>query len=103
MLACPRRCSAQVCLGFRMRFERTLMLYVAQLPQEDRNDYSLRGPAGLSWGIYFMAYNSAKRRWQRRRKVAHLPPQLHLLSAAEAGCLVSRPAHTSRAGYLACA
>lgn len=46
--------------------------------------------AGLSWGIYFMAYNSAKQRWQRRRKVAHLPPQLHLLSAAEAGCLVRR-------------
>ena len=52
--------------------------------------------AGLSWGIYFMAYNSAKQRWQRRRKVAYLPPQLHLLSAAEAGCLVRL---TTRFGF----
>ena len=44
--------------------------------------------AGLSWGIYFTAYNNAKVRWQGLRNQATLPAQLHLLSAAEAGCIV---------------
>jgi hypothetical protein len=44
--------------------------------------------AGLSWGIYFTAYNSAKRRWQKRKNTVNLPPHLHLLSATEAGCIV---------------
>ncbi|CAK0772832.1 hypothetical protein CVIRNUC_004004 [Coccomyxa viridis] len=44
--------------------------------------------AGLSWGVYFTAYNNAKVRWQGLRNQATLPAQLHLLSAAEAGCIV---------------
>ena len=40
---------------------------------------------GLSWGIYFTAYNNAKLRWQRMRGEELLPAPLHLLSAAEAG------------------
>ncbi|CAL8470130.1 g9672 [Coccomyxa elongata] len=44
--------------------------------------------AGLSWGIYFTAYNNAKMRWQGLRNEAVLPAPLHLLSAAEAGCMV---------------
>ena len=44
--------------------------------------------AGLSWGIYFTAYNNAKMRWQRLRGEDSLPAPLHLLSAAEAGCIV---------------
>jgi hypothetical protein len=44
---------------------------------------------GLSWGIYFTAYNNAKMRWQGLRNEASLPAPLHLLSAAEAGCMVS--------------
>eukprot|EP00884_Botryococcus_braunii_P010077 jgi/Botrbrau1/19070/Bobra.0785s0001.1 len=44
--------------------------------------------AGLSWGIYFAAYNSAKKRWQRWQQTSQLPPHLHLLSATEAGCIV---------------
>ena len=45
--------------------------------------------AGLSWGIYFTAYNNAKMRWQSARGESTLPAPLHLLSAAEAGCIVS--------------
>jgi hypothetical protein len=45
--------------------------------------------AGLSWGIYFTAYNNAKIRWQGLRNESSLPAPLHLLSAAEAGCIVS--------------
>ena len=45
---------------------------------------------GLSWGIYFFAYNRAKERYQRMLQQTKLSPQLHLLSAAEAGSLVSR-------------
>jgi hypothetical protein len=45
--------------------------------------------AGLSWGIYFFAYNRAKERYQRLLQQTKLSPQLHLLSAAEAGTLVS--------------
>ncbi len=48
------------------------------------------GP-GLSWGIYFTAYNNAKMRWQGLRNEASLSAPLHLLSAAEAGCIVSIP------------
>ncbi|CAL5218643.1 g345 [Coccomyxa viridis] len=44
--------------------------------------------AGLSWGIYFTAYNNAKMRWQSARGESTLPAPLHLLSAAEAGCIV---------------
>ena len=46
--------------------------------------------AGLSWGIYFAAYDNAKARWQTAPGQA-LPAPLHLLSAAEAGCLVGPP------------
>ena len=42
---------------------------------------------GLSWGIYFAAYDNAKARWQTSPGQALAAP-LHLLSAAEAGCLV---------------
>lgn len=45
--------------------------------------------AGLSWGLYFSAYNRAKERYQKSSGQTKLAPQLHLLSAAEAGCLVS--------------
>ena len=48
--------------------------------------------AGLSWGIYFTAYNNAKMRWQSARSESTLPAPLHLLSAAEAGCIVSSSA-----------
>ena len=44
--------------------------------------------SGLSWGIYFAAYDNAKARWQTSPGQALAAP-LHLLSAAEAGCLVS--------------
>ena len=47
---------------------------------------------GLSWGIYFTAYNNAKLRWQRLRGEESLPAPLHLLSAAEAGCEVGASA-----------
>jgi hypothetical protein len=43
---------------------------------------------GLSWGIYFTAYNNAKQRWQMSRNETSLPAPLNLLSAAEAGCVV---------------
>ena len=45
--------------------------------------------AGVSWGIYFAAYNRAKARYQRRSGAAKLGPQMHLAAAAEAGALVS--------------
>ena len=48
----------------------------------------MNAAAGLSWGIYFTAYNAAKQRWQRLRGEESLPAPLHLLSAAEAGCVV---------------
>ena len=51
---------------------------------------SFRTSAGLSWGIYFFAYNRAKERYQRLLQQSKLSPQLHLLSAAEAGSLVSQ-------------
>lgn len=43
--------------------------------------------AGLSWSLYFAAYDNAKARWQTAPGQA-LPAPLHLLSAAEAGALV---------------
>ncbi|KAK9808587.1 hypothetical protein WJX72_000133 [[Myrmecia] bisecta] len=44
--------------------------------------------AGLSWGIYFAAYNQAKQRYQKWLNQPRLSAPLHLLSAAEAGALV---------------
>ena len=45
--------------------------------------------AGMSWGLYFAFYNRAKDRYQRWTGQSKLAPQVHLLSAAEAGCVVS--------------
>ena len=56
-------------------------------------------PAGVSWGIYFSAYNRAKERYQKSSGQTKLAPQLHLLSAAEAGCLVSLTWPTNRPDY----
>ncbi|KAJ7515444.1 hypothetical protein O6H91_22G013500 [Diphasiastrum complanatum] len=44
--------------------------------------------SSLSWGLYFLFYNNAKVRHQQRVG-GELGPGLHLLSAAEAGALVS--------------
>lgn len=44
--------------------------------------------SGLSWGIYFFAYNRAKERYQRWYDTKHLAPQYHLSAAAEAGGVV---------------
>lgn len=44
--------------------------------------------SGLAWGIYFFAYNTAKERYRRASGQVKLSPALHLVSAAEAGCLV---------------
>ncbi|PIN15810.1 hypothetical protein CDL12_11562 [Handroanthus impetiginosus] len=41
----------------------------------------------ISWGLYFYFYSTAKQRYLRTRE--ELSPGLHLLSAAEAGGLVS--------------
>lgn len=46
------------------------------------------GSAGVSWGVYFAGYNRAKARYQRQAGVQKLPPQMHLLAAAEGGALV---------------
>ena len=43
----------------------------------------------MSWGLYFAFYNRAKDRYQRWTGQSKLAPQVHLLSAAEAGCVVS--------------
>ena len=48
-----------------------------------------RHAAGMSWGLYFAFYNRAKDRYQRWTGQSKLAPQVHLLSAAEAGCVVS--------------
>lgn len=48
-------------------------------------------PAGVSWGLYFFAYNRAKERYQGVLEQSKLSPQLHLLSAAEAGALARPP------------
>ncbi|KAF3322913.1 folate transporter 1 [Carex littledalei] len=42
----------------------------------------------VSWGLYFFFYNRAKQRYSRRRD-DQLSPAYHLVSAAEAGALVS--------------
>ncbi|XP_068650185.1 folate transporter 1, chloroplastic isoform X2 [Aristolochia californica] len=43
----------------------------------------------VSWGLYFFFYNRAKSRYLRRTEKQQLSPGLHLISAAEAGALVS--------------
>ena len=45
--------------------------------------------AGLSWSLYFTAYNRAKQRYQGLYDTQRLAAPLHLASAAEAGVLVS--------------
>jgi len=50
--------------------------------------------AGVSWGLYFAAYNQAKVRWQRVGGHGQLSPVQHLLAAAEGGavvCLITNP------------
>lgn len=47
--------------------------------------------AGLSWSLYFTAYNQAKKRYQGLLDTQRLSAPLHLASAAEAGVLVSGP------------
>lgn len=50
-------------------------------------------PPGLSWSLYFYAYNAAKRRHRGHASTQLLPHQ-HMLSALEAGalvCLVTNP------------
>lgn len=44
--------------------------------------------AGVSWGLYFAAYNQAKQRWQRMGGEDQLSPVQHLLAAAEGGAVV---------------
>lgn len=44
--------------------------------------------AGVSWGLYFAAYNQAKVRWQRMGGQDELSPVQHLLAAAEGGAVV---------------
>ncbi|OWM66409.1 folate transporter 1, chloroplastic isoform X2 [Punica granatum] len=44
--------------------------------------------SSISWGLYFFFYGRAKERYSRMRE-EKLTPGLHLLSAAEAGALVS--------------
>lgn len=46
---------------------------------------------GLSWSLYFTAYNRAKQRYQGLLDTHRLSAPLHLASAAEAGVLVSTP------------
>lgn len=51
--------------------------------------------AGLSWSLYFYAYNAAKRRHRgSQHSSTQLLPHQHMLSALEAGalvCLVTNP------------
>ena len=44
--------------------------------------------SSVSWGLYFFAYNQAKRGWQSKEGPLELKPWQHLVSAAEAGCMV---------------
>ncbi|XP_077248004.1 folate transporter 1 isoform X3 [Tasmannia lanceolata] len=46
----------------------------------------------ISWGLYFFFYSRAKQRYLRGSEEQMLSPGLHLLSAAEAGSLVSHGA-----------
>ena len=43
----------------------------------------------VAWGVYFSCYNNAKARYQRAYDTRELPSHLHLVSAAEAGLVVS--------------
>lgn len=43
----------------------------------------------VAWGVYFSCYNNAKARYQRAYDTHELPSYLHLISAAEAGLVVS--------------
>ena len=43
----------------------------------------------VAWGVYFSCYNNAKARYQRAYDTRELPSHLHLISAAEAGLVVS--------------
>eukprot|EP00252_Welwitschia_mirabilis_P026496 TRINITY_DN8711_c0_g3_i1.p1 TRINITY_DN8711_c0_g3~~TRINITY_DN8711_c0_g3_i1.p1 ORF type:complete len:176 (+),score=16.25 TRINITY_DN8711_c0_g3_i1:98-625(+) len=43
--------------------------------------------SGLSWGFYFFFYSKAKQRYEKWTN-KELGPGLHLVSAAEAGCIV---------------
>ena len=43
----------------------------------------------VAWGVYFSRYNNAKARYQRAYDTRELPSHLHLISAAEAGLVVS--------------
>lgn len=43
----------------------------------------------VAWGVYFSCYNNAKARYQRAFDTHELPSYLHLISAAEAGLVVS--------------
>lgn len=45
--------------------------------------------SGVSWGLYFAAYNNAKQRWQGFGGANQLTPVQHLLAAAEGGAVVS--------------
>ena len=43
----------------------------------------------VAWGVYFSCYHNAKARYQRAYDTHELPSYLHLISAAEAGLVVS--------------
>lgn len=45
--------------------------------------------SSVSWGLYFFAYNHAKERWHASQGGADLEAWQHLVSAAEAGAVVS--------------
>ncbi len=49
---------------------------------------------GISWSLYFYAYNAAKRRYRQRLDSQQLQPHQNMLSALEAGaivCMVTNP------------
>lgn len=49
---------------------------------------------GVSWSLYFYAYNAAKRRYRRRLEDQQLQAHHNMLSALEAGaivCMVTNP------------
>ena len=55
---------------------------------DHRWDSKLCMNAGISWGLYFTAYNQSKKRWQRWGGRESLTPGEHLLAAAEGGAVV---------------
>ncbi|KAK2076698.1 hypothetical protein QBZ16_005458 [Prototheca wickerhamii] len=70
-------------------------LHAATCMIRDEGFLSLYSGAGVAWGVYFYAYNAAKRRYRRQTGLEvdeKLPPWLHLASAAEAGTIVSHGA-----------